>query len=133
MISPDSKHTPEPDCAPFRIIPAVAIQGWLLSFRSAPAEMMGAKSVAARQSANAKRTVPSLADDDAWRFKGCSSMRVMVDFYCASHSPRYCSGPDLDDPTVPSKFDDGRIGICKLATRSQGSLPPLGCRPMEAW
>ena len=36
MINPDLRYTPEPDCPPFRIIPAVAIQGCSLSLRFAP-------------------------------------------------------------------------------------------------
>jgi hypothetical protein len=58
MINPDFRYTPEPGCSPFLIIPAVAIQGPPLSFRSAPFEMIGAKSATARQRANAKRTLP---------------------------------------------------------------------------
>jgi hypothetical protein len=59
MTNPDFRYTPEPGCSPFRIITAVAIQGPLLSFRSAPLETIGADSVTARQSANAKRMLPS--------------------------------------------------------------------------
>jgi uncharacterized RDD family membrane protein YckC len=58
MTNRDFRYTPEPGCSPFRIIiiTAVAIQGPPLPFRSAPFEAIGAKSVTARQSANAKRT-----------------------------------------------------------------------------
>src|SRR5262245_39613260 len=59
MINPDFRYTPEPDCPPSRIIAAVVIQGRPLSFRSAPCETIGAKSATARQSADAKRTLPS--------------------------------------------------------------------------
>src|SRR5262245_22070566 len=64
IINPDFRYTPEPDCPPFRIIPAVAIQGRLPSLRSAPSETIGA-SATARQMANAKRMLPSLANDGA--------------------------------------------------------------------
>src|SRR5262245_45778225 len=57
MINPELRYTPEPACWSFRIIAAVAIQGPPLSFRSAPLEMIGAKSAPARQRANAKRTL----------------------------------------------------------------------------
>src|SRR5262249_21074702 len=59
MINPEFRYTPEPVCSPFRIIAAVAIQGPPLSFRSAPLDMIGAKSAPARQRANAKRTLSS--------------------------------------------------------------------------
>src|SRR5262245_40093256 len=57
MINPEFRYTPEPACWSFRIIAAVAIQGPPLSFRSAPLDMIGAKSAPARQRANAKRTL----------------------------------------------------------------------------
>src|SRR5262245_2998751 len=56
MTNPDFRYTPEPDCTPSRIIPAVAIQGRLPSLRSAPSEAIGAENTNARQSADAKRT-----------------------------------------------------------------------------
>jgi hypothetical protein len=59
MINPEFRYTPEPACCPFRIIAAVAIQGPPLSFRSAPLDMIGTKSAAAKQRANAKRTLSS--------------------------------------------------------------------------
>src|SRR5215468_4851389 len=59
MINPEFRYTPEPVCSPFRIIAAVAIQGPPLSLRSAPLDMIGAKSAPARQRANAKRTLSS--------------------------------------------------------------------------
>jgi hypothetical protein len=59
MINPEFRYTPEPVCCPFRIIAAVAIQGPPLSFRSAPLDMMGAKSAPARQRTNEKRTLSS--------------------------------------------------------------------------
>jgi hypothetical protein len=59
MINPEFRYTPEPVWCPFPIIAAVAIQGPPLSFRSAPLDMIGAKSPPARQRANAKRTLSS--------------------------------------------------------------------------
>jgi hypothetical protein len=58
MINPDFKYTPAPGCSSFRIILVVAIQGPPPSFRSAPIETIGAKSVTVRRSANANRTLP---------------------------------------------------------------------------
>src|SRR6266516_6448698 len=59
MINPEFRYTPELASCPFRIIAAVAIQGPPLSCRSAPLDMIGAKSAPARQRANAKRTLAS--------------------------------------------------------------------------
>src|SRR5262245_30692767 len=58
MINPEFRYTPEPVCSPLRIIAAVAIQG-PPPCRSAPLDMIGAKSAPARQRANAKRTLSS--------------------------------------------------------------------------
>jgi hypothetical protein len=63
--NPEFRYTPAPGCSSFRIITAVAIQGPPLPSRSAPMETIGAKSVTARQSANAKRTLPSWQTNDA--------------------------------------------------------------------
>jgi hypothetical protein len=68
MINPDFRYTPEPGCTPFRIILHRRNPRPAAFFQSAPLQMTGTKSATARQTANAKRTFTSLADDGAGPF-----------------------------------------------------------------
>src|SRR5262249_651502 len=85
MINPEFRYTPEPVCCPFPIIAAVAIQGPPLSFRSAPLEMIGAKSAPARQRANAKRTLSS----------PCRKQDHLRHFHCAAGQRQPVAGRGL--------------------------------------
>ena len=127
MINPEFRYTPEPTCCPLRIIAAGTIQGPPLSFRSAPLEIIGAKSAPARQRANAKRTLssPRRKQDHLGHLSAPRAQGNAVEVSVISFNGRLESAPET------ALSYDWRIRLCAAPmSASRGRCPSYSAPPL---